>query len=312
MKIMFDFRSKIHILSLCFFLFSLGTKAQQLDTAQLMKDLKVLSADDMQGRLAGSAGGEKARNYLIDRFRQVPLLSFPEGYEQYFNFTTFRTNQRVDNCANLIGYIPGEIEDVIVISCHYDHVGQREDKIYNGADDNASGTAALLAMADYFSKNKPRHTLIFAAFDAEEQGKKGSIYFISKPPEGVRKGLIRMNINMDMLSISDKNELWASGTYHNPFLKPMLEEVTLPEGLSLQFGHDRPEQGIDDWTNASDHGPFYKEGIPHIYFGVEDHEHYHQSTDTFDNIQPEFYQKAVLTVLRSVIRLDQADLFMRR
>jgi len=124
--------------------------------------------------------------------------------------------------------------------------------------------------------------------------------------------LIRLNVNMDMLAISPKNELWASGTYHNPFLKPIIEEVPTVEGFTLSFGHDRPEQGIDDWTNSSDHGPFHKEGIPHIYFGVEDHEHYHQDTDTFENIHPDFYHKAAEFVLRAVIKLDQAELFLRK
>lgn len=284
--------------------------AQKIDKQQLLEDIQILSADDMQGRKAGTAGGEKARQYLIGRFRDNHILSYDGGYEQHFSFNTFRSNERYDNNVNLIGYIEGEIEDIIVISAHYDHIGEANGDIYNGADDNASGVSAMLAIAAYFKENKPRHTIVFAAFDAEEQGKKGAIYFISKPPEQLRKGLIRLNINMDMLSQNDKNELYASGTYHNPWLKPLLEEVAQPANFTLQFGHDRPEQGADDWTNSSDHGPFHREGIPFIYFGVEDHANYHQATDTFENIHPDFYYNAASFVLDAVIRLDKVDLMM--
>ncbi|MFZ6665410.1 M20/M25/M40 family metallo-hydrolase [Peijinzhouia sedimentorum] len=289
-------------------LFPLDLSAQKIDREQLLKDIQILSADDMEGRKAGTAGGEKARQYLIGRFRDNHILSYAQGYEQPFSFNTFRSNERYENNVNLIGYIEGEIEDIIVVSAHYDHIGLAEDKIYNGADDNASGVSAMLAIAAYFKENKPRHTIVFAAFDAEEQGKKGAIYFVSKPPEELRKGLIRLNINMDMLSQNDKNELYASGTFHNPWLKPLLEEVVTPENFTLQFGHDRPEQGADDWTNSSDHGPFHKEGIPFIYFGVEDHANYHQATDTFENIHPDFYYNAASFVLDAVIHLDKVDL----
>ena len=161
-------------------LFPLDLSAQKIDREQLLKDIQILSADDMEGRKAGTAGGEKARQYLIGRFRDNHILSYDQGYEQPFSFNTFRSNERYENNVNLIGYIEGEIEDIIVVSAHYDHIGLAEDKIYNGADDNASGVSAMLAIAAYFKENKPRHTIVFAAFDAEEQGKKGAIYCVSK------------------------------------------------------------------------------------------------------------------------------------
>jgi Zn-dependent M28 family amino/carboxypeptidase len=284
----------------------LPLQAQEIDKGSLLQDLQTLSADDMEGRKAGTAGGEKARNFLIGRFKEIGLLSFEGGYEQYFGFNTFRNNERYENCVNLIGYIPGQSSDAIVISAHYDHLGIANGEIYNGADDNASGTAALLAMAEYFSKNKPKHTLIFAAFDAEEQGKKGAIYWVAKPH--VPLSQVVLNINMDMISQNDKNELWASGTYHFPFLKPLIEEVEVPQGLNLRFGHDRPEQGADDWTNSSDHSAFFKEGIPFVYFGVEDHPRYHKPSDTFEAVQPDFYFKAASFVLEAIRHLDGVDL----
>ena len=197
--------------------------------------------------------------------------------------------------------IEGNSDSVIVISAHYDHLGVRDSLIFNGADDNASGTSGLLAMADYFTREKPNHTLVFAAFDAEEGGLNGARAFVQ---DSVFLEKVVLNINMDMIAQNDKNELYAVGTYHYPELKPVLETIETGE-ISLLFGHDRPEDGNQDWTFASDHGPFHRAGIPFIYFGVEDHEHYHRPTDTFETIPQEFYKQSVQVILNAVLALDK-------
>src|SRR5690606_18619789 len=120
------------------------------------------------------------------------------------------------------------------------------------------------------------------AFDAEEQGLAGSKAFVENPPLPVSN--ILLNVNLDMVSISDKNELFAAGTYHYPWVKTILDKVAVPDGLNLSFGHDRPDQGSNDWTLQSDHGSFYRKQIPFVYFGVEDHPHYHKETDEYQNI----------------------------
>ena len=177
--------------------------------------------------------------------------------------------------VNLIAEIRGESDDVILVTAHFDHIGVRDGKVYNGADDNASGTSALLAFAEYLSQNSTKHTIILAALDAEEGGLNGAKALAADSTFLER---VKLNINMDMISQNDKDELYAVGTHHYPDLKPILEGVSV-EGLKLMFGHDRPEDGNQDWTFSSDHGPFHAKGIPFIYFGVEDHEHYHQATD---------------------------------
>ncbi|NVJ48593.1 MAG: M20/M25/M40 family metallo-hydrolase, partial [Cytophagia bacterium] len=202
---------------------------------------------------------------------------------------------------NVVAYIKGEEETAFVVTAHYDHLGVRDSVVYNGADDNASGVAALIALAEYFKANKPRHTLIFTALDAEEMGLQGAKAFLED--ESIPQELIKLNINMDMISMNDKNELYVAGTSHNAFLKPIVEEVNvLP--LQLKFGHDTADLGNDDWTNSSDHGPFHKKGIPFLYFGVEDHENYHKPTDDFENVNKEFYIKAVHAILDCIIALD--------
>jgi Zn-dependent M28 family amino/carboxypeptidase len=194
-----------------------------------------------------------------------------------------------------------------VVTAHYDHLGvgrpdERGDSIYNGADDNAAGAAALAAIAGYLREHPPAHSVIFVAFDAEEMGLQGARAFVAEPP--VPLDAIAINLNMDMISRNDRNELYAVGTYHYPFLKPYVERVAARSGISLLMGHDSGEVRSEDWTSASDHGAFHARGIPFLYFGVEDHPDYHKPSDEFERIQPEFYQMAVETILDLLLELD--------
>ena len=111
----------------------------------------------------------------------------------------------------------------IVVSAHYDHVGVRNGEIYPGADDNASGTAALLAIAGLCKKAPWQHDVVFAAFDAEEQGLQGARAFVAAPP--IPKERIALNINMDMVSRSATREIYIAGTGYHPPLRQVLEAV---------------------------------------------------------------------------------------
>ncbi len=278
-------------------------KSKVIDSAKLLKDIETLSADDMQGRGIGTQGSEKAREYVVSRFKESKIKPFGDTYLQQFELLNRAGNKFTG--TNVLGFIEGKKfkDKYIVISAHYDHVGVQKDEIYNGADDNASGTSALFALAEYFAKNKPSHTIIFASFDGEESGLRGSRKFVETPP--VAKEKIVLNINMDMIARNDKNELYASGTYHHPTLKPLLEKIAKTSKVKLLLGHDRPEQKRDDWTNQSDHGSFHAARIPFIYFGVEDHKDYHQPTDDFVNINQEFYVHAVETIIEAVKGFDK-------
>jgi Zn-dependent M28 family amino/carboxypeptidase len=195
-----------------------------------------------------------------------------------------------------------------VVTAHYDHVGigradAKGDSIFNGADDNASGTAALLVLAEYFSKNRPQHGMLFVALDAEEMGLRGARALVNDFPYPLEQ--IQLNLNMDMLSRSDKNELYVSGTHYYPQFKRILEKVANGSNPSLLFGHDVPGTGREDWTRSSDHGAFFEKKVPHLYFGVEDHVDYHKPSDEFKTIQQQFYSRAVNLVLKSLLTLDK-------
>lgn len=273
----------------------------QLQSGQLLKDVRILSADSLEGRLTGSEGSTKARLYLIKRFREIGLQAYNNSYEH--QFTVNRKDKAPLQGTNLIGYIPGKSGKAIVITAHYDHVGIRNGEIYNGADDNASGVGALLAAAAYFKKKKPQHTLIFVAPDAEEMGLQGAGAFLGNPPVPLKQ--ILLNINLDMLSINNKGELYASGTHHYPHLKKYVEQVKPRKYARLVLGHDQPQQGHDDWTNQSDHFQFHKRQIPYVYFGVEDHPHYHKPTDDFKEVNQKFYPDAVALVITFIQVMDR-------
>ena len=273
-----------------------------IDSAAMIRDIGVLAHDSMEGRAVGSAGSAKARAFLEARFRAVGVQPFGTSYLQPFTFPG--RGQEVQG-VNIVGQVRGTTlpDRYIVITAHYDHVGVRNGQIFNGADDNASGTAALLAIADYFVKNRPRHSLIFAALDAEETNLQGARAFVASPP--VPKQAIALDINMDMISRNDAGELYVAGTYSYPQLLPFVERAVAAAEVKLIPGHDRPGvAGSDDWTSQSDHGAFHAAGIPFLYFGVEDHADYHRATDDVERIQPGFYARAVRTIITATRLLD--------
>lgn len=283
---------------------ALSLNAQQVNKDQLIKDIQYLSSDQLQGRKTMTEGSLMARKYIRERFQKLGLSSQFNDHTQYFSFKNRRDSVVYNKAANIIGFVPGsESAKIIVITAHYDHLGIRNGEIYSGADDNASGTAALMSLAEYFSKNRPRYSMMFAALDGEEMGIQGAKALLADYPFPTDQ--IILNVNMDMISRNERNELYATGSFHNPHLLPILEQVGQGAAIELKFGHDDPSLGPDDWTFSSDHGPFHQEKIPYIYFGVEDHEDYHKPTDKFENIDQDFYYNSVITILRSVKAFDE-------
>ncbi|GGC54079.1 aminopeptidase [Pedobacter quisquiliarum] len=277
-------------------------KAEEVQGANsLLEDVKTLSSDAYQGRKTGTDGAALARTFLKKRLSELGLSNYGglQHFEQPFKAKD-RTGKMVD-AKNLIAYIPGKSPEIIVISGHYDHLGVINEEIYNGADDNASGVAAMLNIAAHYKKSKPDHTLVFAFFDAGELDWQGSGYFVDHAPFDLKKVLL--NVNLDMISHNEKNELYAAGTFTNPQLKKYLTH-TQPN-VKIMLGHDNPEFNVDDWTNQSDQGAFNAKGIPFLYFGVEDHKDYHKASDKFENIQPAFFIDAAEAILEIVDNVDK-------
>ena len=277
-----------------------SVKDVKTSNTQLLKDIEILSSDEYEGRKSGTKGSELSRAYLVKRLKEIGVEAHPGlgKYEQNFDI---RGRNSITKGINLVSYVKGKSDDVIVVSAHYDHIGIINNEVYNGADDNASGVAALLSFAKYFKENQPNNTIIFALFDAEEAGLQGAKAFVANPLVSLAK--IKLNINMDMISHNDKGELYAVGTFKYPQLKKYL--ITTNPNIKLMLGHDDPKLGHDDWTNQSDQGAFNAKNIPFIYFGVEDHKDYHKATDEFKNINQEFYTNAVSVIQEVINNIDK-------
>ena len=277
-------------------------------------DLCVISSDEMKGRLVETEGNARARAYIIERLTEIGVdtvgdsYEHPFSYEQALDFRDPDSPRETVNAVNVIGVIPGaDRSRAIAVTAHYDHVGQNEaGEIYNGADDNASGVAALLATAEHFIANPPRHDILIMAFDAEESGLRGAREVVSNPVEGAAP--VAFNLNFDMLGYSPDNDIWAAGPYHTPALTPIVEEIAADASITLAAGYDSPDEDPrNDWTLLSDQGAIHMGGIPFLYLGVEDHEHYHQPSDEFETIDPDFFLGAVSVAVELAERID-ADL----
>ena len=281
----------------------------RIDSERLMAAVTALADPKFEGRAAGSPGGLAARAWIVERYKSIGLHPVSGAYVHPFTYKrTTMTGSQEGEGANLLGMCIGTDPTLpyFVVSAHYDHLGIRDGQIYPGADDDASGVAVVLELAAFCLKTPFRHTVVFAAFDAEERGLQGARAFFVKPP--VPQNRIALNVNLDMVSRSDKREIFIAGTYHYPDLKKPLEEIAAKAPITVLFGHDKPVTvagGVEDWTNQSDHGPFHAAKIPFVYFGVEDHVDYHKPTDTADKINRGFFVDVAETILDAVIALDR-------
>lgn len=263
--------------------------------SQLMADLTELSSDAMEGRGAGTPGGYRAADYVERRFRQIGLTgAFDGAFRQDFPLRLGGEG------VNIVGVIPGTVypQQALVVTAHFDHLGIRLRQTYNGADDNASGVAAMLAVAEQFAASPPQHTILFAGLDGEEQGLVGAQAFAEAPP--VPLGAILAVINLDMVS---RGPLWLAGGAHYPHLRQLLEAPLTERGLGVRFGHDTGG-GSDNWTGASDHAAFHQRGVPFVYLGVEDHADYHEPSDDAERIDPAVFARAAETIRATVGILD--------
>lgn len=275
--------------------------------AAMLQRVRDLTAPGMDGRGAGSEGGTKARAYIegaLDRIGVAP--AGVERYRQPFTATT-KAGAAVAG-VNLLARCPGRRADApfVVVSAHYDHLGVRDGKVYPGADDNASGVALLLHIAERCAAEPFAHPLLLAFFDAEELGLKGAQAFVQAPT--VPRERIAVNLNFDMVSRSDTRELYVAGPGRWPRLKALLEPAAVGAPINVRFGHDTGG-GQEDWTTQSDHGAFHAADIPFVYLGVEDHADYHKPTDTADKIAPAFLDGVATVALRVLAALDGATAF---
>lgn len=281
---------------------------QQIE--KLGNHLAFLSADNMAGRRFSSPEIIAAQNYIISSLINSDVQPFQNQFRHPFKHESFLS---LKQGHNIIGYVKGTVfpNQFIVLSAHYDHLGKKGAKIYNGADDNASGTAALLAFAEIVNKAPMKHSVIFLFTDGEEVNLLGAKAFINQQKDLLPQ--IKLNINIDMIAGS-KN------TNKLHFIEHRLEQVLsqdkikdfkgLPNNstIKLKRGFKRDSYRGNSrisWTSSSDHGPFNRAHIPFIYFGVGMHDNYHTTHDDFDNVNLEFYIQACQSIFQYLNFFDE-------
>ena len=211
--------------------------SQSINESIVKKHIYTLANDSMQGRKAGTEGIEKAAKYIEGQFKKIGLKYFNNNsFRQTFKYKNKRSrNQEELNLFNVIGFLEGneKKDEIIVISAHYDHLGMKSsgagDLIFNGANDNATGVAAVLALAEYFkSKNNNSRSILFIAFTAEEMGLVGSNYFGKTIfPESIVAG-----INIEMIgkeSPFGPNTAWLTGFQRSNFGKIIQKNLSSSE-----------------------------------------------------------------------------------
>ncbi len=258
-----------------------------LDSSQIVNDIKYLAGNDCLGRKPGTVGHLKAYEYILNSMRVLGLDSLENSMVQTFAGTNINGTTIG---KNILGYVKGTqfTQQYIVVTAHYDHLGVKTNGTYFGADDNASGVACLIAMAKYFKLHPHKYSIIFAALDREETGLEGAYNLVDFLKTKLTLVSIKFNLNMDMISRSNANEIFVSGLSHNPEYKKFVDEIQPKTNVKVLMGHDAGSLK-NDWTNQSDHSAFHQKNIPFLYFGMEDHADYHAPTDTFDKINISFY-----------------------
>jgi len=271
----------------------------------LARDLKrhifVLADDTYEGREAGSRGGYAAGNYLAREFARIGLK--PAG-EQGSYFQAFGAGYR-----NILGLMPGSdpqlADEVIVVGAHYDHVGYGTSQnsfgptgyIHNGADDNASGTAALLELAEALAEmGPPRRSILFALWDAEEKGLLGSRHWVAYPTVPLNK--VRLMVNMDMVGRLRDNRLEISGSRTSWGLRSLVARHN-DQGLEIDF-----TWAIED---NSDHYPFFARSIAYLMPHTGLHPDYHRPSDDAEKLNFEGIQKTTRLLLGIVDEVANAD-----
>ncbi len=281
---------------------ALARATASIHVDQLSDHVRLLADDTLEGREAGSRGGYTAGNYLVRHFQGG--LEPAGGSGQFFQL--FAPNFR-----NILGVLPGsdpQLEgEYILVGAHYDHVGYGNPSnsqgplglIHNGADDNASGTAAMLELIEAFRESglQPRRSILFALWDGEEKGLLGSQHFIQQPTVPLER--IKFVINIDMIGRLDKQRLEVLGSRTSKGLRSLVTQANQQSELQLQF----------PWKIEanSDHHPFFVRQIPFLMFHTGLHDDYHRPSDDTERLNTEGIEAIARLIFQTTWKLANEE-----
>lgn len=252
----------------------------------ITKDIVTLSADDMEGREIGTDGERKAAAYIEKRFKAIGLTPAGDKGTYFQHFTRkMNKNPHGDDTGtgpevqgkNIIGYIDNKAPNTVIIGAHYDHLGYGKEgslytgglAIHNGADDNSSGVAGVLYLAETIKhSNLKNNNYLFICFSGEEKGLWGSNYFVKNASQ---RPTFNYMVNMDMIGrLNEDRKLAISGIGTSPVFESVIDGIQTPK-----FNIKKEQSGL----GPSDHASFYNAEVPVLAFFTGQHSDYHKPSD---------------------------------
>lgn len=256
---------------------------------RVLTDVRFLADDRQEGRGVGTKGLERAGLYVRDGFTRAGLTtSFQDFTIPADAPAVLHTSLGGTPTRNVVAVIPGTSKtlrgEIVVVGAHYDHLGMggfgaldpdSTGRVHNGADDNASGTAALLEIGRLLARRRPARTIVLVAFSGEELGTLGSSYYVQHPMLEPIDSLYAM-LNLDMVGRLRNARLLALGAATAREFPAILDSLNTPPRFDLRASGD-------GW-GPSDHEVFYATHHPVLHFFTDLHEDYHRSTDDWDKL----------------------------
>lgn len=272
---------------------------KEIKADDLKKNLYVIASDEMEGRDTGSPGQKKAGEYMVNYYKSLGI-SFPKALGSYYqkvpaDFMKKRGGGNLPDSENILAFIEGseKPEEIIVISGHYDHVGVRNGVVYNGADDDGSGTVAVMEIAKAFQAakkagNGPKRSILFLHVTGEEHGLFGSEFYTDNPVFPLANTVVDLNI--DMIGRDDPENRGKQYVYviGSEMLSSQLKVINeaankRTNNLELNYKYDDPND-TERLYYRSDHYNFAKNNVPVAFFFDGIHEDYHKPTDDVEKI----------------------------
>ena len=310
--------------------------SESIVVEDLKTHLTILSSDYFEGRETGKKGQKMAADYIANHFKNIGIPPFKKDtYYQKFKVKSGRHICKCDDCdvnfvkklfgnkkkikgENVLGYIEGTDlkEELIIITAHYDHLGKHDSLIFNGADDDGSGTVAVLEIAEAFMLAKkagsgPRRSVLIMPVSGEEKGLLGSKYYTDHPIYPLENTVA--NLNIDMIGRLDDwhdtaNYVYLIGADRlSQELHDISEQVNKEHiGLNLDYKFNE-EDDPNRYYYRSDHYNFAKHNIPVIFYFNGVHEDYHKVTDTVEKIDFEKIQTITRLVFLTAWELANRD-----
>ncbi|WP_448211563.1 M20/M25/M40 family metallo-hydrolase [Colwellia sp. MEBiC06753] len=280
---------------------------------RLVNYVEYLTSKEFLGRKTGTKYSAAVADFISQELHKngfTPVLGVDQ-LQQHFEYNKNFSRKYGTNIAGMRVGVQYP-EQYLILTAHYDHLGKKGRSIYYGADDNASGVAALLAFAEQLKNLPLNYSVILLFTDAEEVNLNGALAFIDANPNIINNTLL--NINLDMIAGNKKTiKLHYIDENLNSILPDMAHDtfrtmdnkspLKLKKGFSLRDKKTRLTRF--NWIMASDHGAFYRHEIPFIYYGVGTHSNYHQPTDNLLNLNTENLWLASNLIYAQLLFLDK-------